>query len=708
MGIYSMKHNVLWFTILFAASVGMAGCNGELEEGAGEQPLTVQTNPTDPVVPTVPVKPTDPIEFAGTWENKDEDGDGVPDEQDDYPFDASRFEYEMLYEEEFNNNVLEANSVGGLPFKIKGTISESADIDDFKFIVTDSILEQNTPITFILFKDEFSFRPSMAIIKNDGIVLQHIDLAIANVGRIGRAISFMPMESGEYNLSVSDMNSKESIDFTYQIEAFVDTDKDGVSDIKEISLGMNHLIQDMDRDGIADGNEYHVFVNQSSREFDIDNDMIPNWLDSDSDSDGISDNLEKTTNLDLDLLPSFVDLDSDNNGISDTEETSVEQMLTKDSDGDGIFNFQDLDDDGDLLFDIYDDEPKSRLAYFENSNDPEIVAIQYEMTSNKYIVNRVRAHRPAILIGNNLQVNNAFIIISKGDEYRPVTNIKVNETNGGTLSFIVPDFENIKLSGEDISIFLVVNGKRTSNFDVELMHTKTPIVYDFEPKNASVGDKIYINGENIKSSIDIIFDDISTSIVKETEASGYFIVPSLIGSGDFYLGNVYGKSNVNRLIVEKSMSISINTPAVYESLTGTFSITNSDDIFNNILDLNGESIVKTNLRNTYTVWWNEKIKILQKIVMDEDENVVFSLDSTIESYALNGLIHDKDREHIALLRGELATLPEYEAFTQYFKDGLNNNVESFLSSDNFELAVKVSQLQDALLKFSRSSLDTNN
>tara|TARA_B100001059_G_scaffold235105_1_gene279710 strand:+ start:20789 stop:20989 length:201 start_codon:yes stop_codon:yes gene_type:complete len=30
----------------------------------------------------------------GTWQNKDEDGDGVPDEQDDYPFDASKTQWE--------------------------------------------------------------------------------------------------------------------------------------------------------------------------------------------------------------------------------------------------------------------------------------------------------------------------------------------------------------------------------------------------------------------------------------------------------------------------------------------------------------------------------------------------------------------------------------------------------------------------------------
>ncbi|XQF90270.1 hypothetical protein ACOBV8_18055 [Pseudoalteromonas espejiana] len=52
-------------------------------------------------------------------ENKDEDGDGVPDEQDDYPFDADKTTITVVQEEEFNNNVTEANPVGTVPFQLK-------------------------------------------------------------------------------------------------------------------------------------------------------------------------------------------------------------------------------------------------------------------------------------------------------------------------------------------------------------------------------------------------------------------------------------------------------------------------------------------------------------------------------------------------------------------------------------------------------------
>ncbi|MBH0020526.1 hypothetical protein I6F40_09255 [Pseudoalteromonas sp. SWXJ133] len=41
---------------------------------------------------------------VGTWQNKDEDGDGVLDDQDDYPFDADKTTITVVQEEEFNNN----------------------------------------------------------------------------------------------------------------------------------------------------------------------------------------------------------------------------------------------------------------------------------------------------------------------------------------------------------------------------------------------------------------------------------------------------------------------------------------------------------------------------------------------------------------------------------------------------------------------------
>lgn len=106
---------------------------------------------------------------------------------------------------------------------------------------------------------------------------------------------------------------------------------------------------------------------------DSDSDGVPDQLDLDSDGDGISDNIEAqgqnftpTSPIDADgnglsdvynngIFPidtdgdgvlDYLDLDSDNDGIFDQIETAT------DTDGDGIANYISLDSDGDLCLDV--------------------------------------------------------------------------------------------------------------------------------------------------------------------------------------------------------------------------------------------------------------------------------------------------------------------------------------------------------------------
>lgn len=78
---------------------------------------------------------------------------------------------------------------------------------------------------------------------------------------------------------------------------------------------------------------------------DTDGDGIPDYLDLDSDGDGIPDSDEGSEDLDGDSLGNWIDLDSDGNDILDADEVPT------DVDGDGAPNYRDLDDDGDLIND---------------------------------------------------------------------------------------------------------------------------------------------------------------------------------------------------------------------------------------------------------------------------------------------------------------------------------------------------------------------
>ena len=167
-----------------------------------------------------------------------------------------------------------------------------------------------------------------------------------------------------------------------EVEGTQDTDHDGIA---------NYLDLDSDNDGISDLTE--------GGSADLDADNLANYLDLDSDNDGIpdaqeagsgitdsnndgraDDSLISSTPLDSDLdgIPDYLDLDSDNDGfwdlpseytssdanndgridtgLGDTNRDGVIDIvdlklylfdITRDSDGDGILDYLDLDDDND-------------------------------------------------------------------------------------------------------------------------------------------------------------------------------------------------------------------------------------------------------------------------------------------------------------------------------------------------------------------------
>ena len=77
----------------------------------------------------------------------------------------------------------------------------------------------------------------------------------------------------------------------------------------------------------------------------------------DSDSDGIADAIEGTSDSDGDGVPDYLDLDSDNDSISDLSETA------QDTDSDGIPNYLDLDSNGNGALDYYESKITDLISY---------------------------------------------------------------------------------------------------------------------------------------------------------------------------------------------------------------------------------------------------------------------------------------------------------------------------------------------------------
>jgi len=93
---------------------------------------------------------------------------------------------------------------------------------------------------------------------------------------------------------------------------------------------------------------------------DFDNDGTPDYLDRDSDNDGVGDDIEGLNDSDGDGLADSIDLDSDNDGLADSIEALIDGasigesgLITDpvDTDADGKFDMYDRDSDNDGLSD---------------------------------------------------------------------------------------------------------------------------------------------------------------------------------------------------------------------------------------------------------------------------------------------------------------------------------------------------------------------
>ncbi|MCZ2472229.1 T9SS type B sorting domain-containing protein [Aquirufa ecclesiirivi] len=117
---------------------------------------------------------------------------------------------------------------------------------------------------------------------------------------------------------------------------------------------------DCDSDGISNEMECNGGYLGTGTCQDFDSDGIPNFLDPDSDNDGILDMIEKNMDSDGDGDANYLDLDSDNDGILDTQERSY------DTDGDGVMNFLDIDSDNDGILDAWEGTDNKRGTIDDN------------------------------------------------------------------------------------------------------------------------------------------------------------------------------------------------------------------------------------------------------------------------------------------------------------------------------------------------------
>ncbi|MBE3674045.1 TIG domain-containing protein [Pseudoalteromonas distincta] len=467
---------------------------------------------------------------VGTWQNKDEDGDGVPDEQDDYPFDANLAKAKYYQETELNDNLAKAeNLTSEIPYFVSGVVQHTADLDLFKF--TTNKAER---VSVVLNTTNSIFRPNIFIFNSTGSSVEEIKSNFTAIGNIGAASNFTLPAAGTYYLAITDDDARGNTDFSYKAKLFFDVDIDYIDDGLEPAFGLIVDDIDSDKDRIFDGTEFYVYLDINTYSHDVDLDGIPNWLDDDSDADGIPDKIEGVSDQDQDGLGNFVDLDSDGNGNVDKNE--VKDILISfpaDTDGDRVPNYADVDDDNDGLLDLNDANPLKIVdSTFPGEADyKEISTINYIFKGQSYngLFVENGTHK---IKGRGLDTEG--ILVFKRAKNLPPINKKVPSIQD--VTFVLPEYTQ--------SLFYFAKGKRSNSINVNKSNRNLPLVLKPKFDYYSVGDTVGLSGQHFSDDMLVFINDIEVKPSIKNEEKLTFVVPDGASSeARLTAKTTYGTSN---------------------------------------------------------------------------------------------------------------------------------------------------------------------
>ncbi len=165
--------------------------------------------------------------------------------------------------------------------------------------------------------------------------------------------------------------------FDAGFDVFGDSDGDTISDVHEGRMATggvdtdgdgapDYLDPDSDGDGILDRDEAGD-MNVMTSPIDTDFDGTPDFRDRDSDGNGIEDGVEGTSDIDGDTRPAFRDYDNDEDGLDDVTEIGGDPSMPRDTDGDGTPDYDSPYSDGDYIADLIE-----ALADTDGDGTPDI------------------------------------------------------------------------------------------------------------------------------------------------------------------------------------------------------------------------------------------------------------------------------------------------------------------------------------------------
>jgi len=667
------KGNLLRNVLAALLVIALANCGGEFNPDL-EQASSQNGDGGDVVGGTDPENnDTDPTKIdpsTGTWEKKDEDGDGVLDENDDFPFDKNKTSYPYLKEEEFNNNIDVANVISdGVPFRVEGVVQQTQDSDLFKFQVDETML-----VTALISSTSTEFVPNMTIFNDAGRSLQLIHPKYTPVGLLRQAVSFRLPNAGTYFLVVGDYDNLGKPTWNYTVDVFKDFDFDAMDDDSEQSFGFAKEVQDTDGDGIFDGEEFYVYEHEYKFSHDLDSDGVPNWLDLDSDNDGIQDSVEGATDYDKDGFANHVDTDSDGNGIFDIAEVGEDPQRPVDLNNDRQPDFIDLDDDGDWILDINDLKPKVFAASVEPGDEgyKDITSVHLK-TASYQISNLFIAGKAHVINGEGLNTT-GYLVFDMGGDKAPI-NIAVGSSVSDSIDFIMPK--------NAVSFYFESNHLKSNTVAIEYSHKNIPIIGAVDKAYYAPGEIMEIQGLNFFEDTLVSLGDfeLTPEIITETKLA--FRIPETVSKKEkLELRTTFGTSNDSMISFASEVAIRLELPQsvnIDKSKLVLFALgapTDTEHRFNDndtadIVTGSGFDIVYIMYEESAT----ESNSYLYRVVFNgESELDLTPLDSAIsEAWYLAGVKNRVDSSQWNNLYQQTGELDEVKAFADFI---VNNMADS--------------------------------
>ena len=605
-------------------------------------------------------KTIQPTSHVGTWQNKDEDGDGVLDDQDNYPFDADKTTITVVQEEEFNNNNDVATIVPeGLPFKIFGRIQQANDQDYYKIK-----LKKDVAVTVLLSSSSNEFDPGMAVMDSSVVAIQSWAPNFTAVGKYKRAIQVKPSESGTYYIVINEKEFRGEQSYDYQLHVFVDEDVDAIDDSIEPAFGLQGYTQDSDGDGIYDGTEFYVLNLESAYAHDFDGDDIPNWLDEDSDNDGIKDVLEGALDLDKDGFGNFIDFDSDANSVADSKDAGNPQRPLN-HDKDQFANFIDLDDDDDLILDVNDPEPLNSASngVYGTNNYLEVSNIYYLLNDTHEIEGVILANQKHRVYGENLAIG--FLNFSIEGSAVPV-NIAVNTNGKDYVDFVMPrNATSISYSSGNIS---------TAPTALTFNKKFSPIIANQGVIESTANAQVVLSGKNFSDDTLVYLSEVELTPSSITPTSLSFIVPTNTESGKLYLKNSYGKSNASKMALFSKTTLTIDSSLSFANTKVVASTFISG--LEKTVDVNNSVAVVPVSSNNYTTislyFGDEQKYYLNALYLGQaDLRITPGFLAVSTAWGLSGVNQKEQPAKLRALFTQALQLDDVIEFADYIKE--NNN-----------------------------------